>query len=124
MYGIGADSSLHISVAPTIVRDCIYEREESGAINHPALSGVTLSAEMLCSVQPVPYTLLCEAQNVEPLVREIRLACFVLGRRAPRNVIDSAKMSLGWFRELLRQNRPLQRRHAVLKLEVGEVIEM
>lgn len=57
-------------------------------------------------------------------MRETRSACFVLNRFAPDMVLDAAEMSLRWLHEVLGQERALQDRHAVPKLEGSKGIEI
>lgn len=76
------------------------------------------------SVRPVHSRSLSEADNVASLMRKIRSPCSVLNRHAPKTVLDLAGMSLGWLRELLRQERALKGRHAASKPEVDETIEI
>lgn len=75
-------------------------------------------------MRPVHSRLLSETESAEFLMREIRSECFFFNRRAPETVFDLSKMSLGWIRKLLGQERRLHGHHAVLKPEVGEAIEI
>lgn len=76
------------------------------------------------SVRPVHFCSLLRAENVESFMGEIRSVYFVFKRRASKTIIKLAKVSLGRLRKLLGQRRALQRRHAALKPEVDEVIEI
>lgn len=100
----------------------IYAGDEFGVINHWALSKVTLSAEPPHSVRLVHSRSLYEAENIEFVMREIRLKYSVFERRALEAIPNRAYMSLGWLREVLQQGRMLQRRNAVPKPEASEVI--
>lgn len=91
----------------TSVRTDVFEGENFGLINHPALSEPTSSAGAPCSVRPVHFRLLSEAESVGSLMREIRPACFVLSPCALNMVLELVKMSLGGLRELLGHERPL-----------------
>lgn len=93
-------------------------------INPSALAEVSSSAGTLHLVLPVHSRSLSDAENDEPLMREMRSACFFLSPPASETVPGLVKMSLAWLRELLGQERALQGRHAVPKPEVGEAIEI
>lgn len=98
--------------------------EESGFIAHPAPSEATPSAEMpylVGSEHPSPFL---EAENVECLMPKICSAYFVLSRRAPETVLDLARMSLGWLRKVLSQERALRGRQAAPTPEVGWITEI
>lgn len=107
---------------PTPVRTGIYEREKYGVIHHRALSEATTSARTLYWVRPLHFHSLSEAESAESRMREIRSPCSAPSHRAPETVLDLAKMSLGWLRELLGQKRASQEHHAVPKLKLGKVI--
>lgn len=102
----------------------VYKRKEFRAINHPAVSGVTLSAGTRCSVRPVHSSSLFEVKSVEPRMGEIRWAFFALTHHASETILDLFKMSLGRLRELFGKKRVLRRHHAVWKPEVTETIEI
>lgn len=67
---------------------------------------------------PIP-----EARDVKSLAPKIRSACSVLCCRAPKTVLDLAKMSFGGPRKLFGQKRALQGHQAVSKPKASEVIE-
>lgn len=96
--------------------------EELGVTDHSALSDSTPSAETPYSVQEVYPGSLSETEDVKSFMGDIRSACSLLNRGAPKSDVDLAEMSVGWLSELTGQERTLQRRHAVQKPEVGEVI--
>lgn len=64
-------------------------------------------------MRPVQSCSVSVAGNIETVMREIRSARFDFIRRALEMVLDLAQMSLGLIRELFRQKRILQGRHAV-----------
>lgn len=101
-----------------------YGGEKLEVIDHLASSDCTRSAGTLysmCTMLSRPPT---EPEDVESLMHEIRSACFVLSSHASKTVVALAKVSLGWLREIVVQERASQRRHAVLKPEAGEVTEI
>lgn len=98
--------------------------ENSGVSNQPAELKVALFVGSPDSLHLVHSRSPSEAESVEFLMREFRSACFVLNRRAPKTVLDLDKMSLWWPRELLGQERTLQRRHVGRKPEMGEVTKI
>lgn len=105
----------------TSARTDIYADKKLGVIKNPAQSEATPSARTPYLERSVHYCSLSETKYVESLMREILLACSVLNCRAPKMVLDLAKMLRRWLRELLRENRVLQGRHAVSKQEVKRV---
>lgn len=56
-------------------------------------------------------------------MREMRSACSVFSCRAPKTILEHAKMSVRWLCELFEQERALQGRHADPESKVGEVAE-
>lgn len=106
------------------VRTALFAKERFKAIGHPASSEVVTFAGTSKSVRPGHTRSLPEAEDVESLMHEIRLACFVLCRRFSETVLDLGKMFLGWLRKLLEQERALRGRHAVPKLEASGLIEI
>lgn len=69
-------------------------------------------------------SLLPKREDVQSAMREIRVACFALNRRAPEAVLDIAKLSLRWLRELFGQEHASQGRHAARKPEGSAVTEI
>lgn len=57
-------------------------------------------------------------------MHEIWSACFLINRRAPKTVVDLARMPLGCLHDVLEQERALLGRYRVLKPEVGNVTEL
>lgn len=108
----------------TSARTDIYERRKFEVLNHRALCKATSSAGPPHSMLSVHSRLLSEAENTEFFMHKIWSACFVLNCRAPETVLDHAKVSLRLLPELLGQERALQVRGAVPKLEKGKVIEI
>lgn len=64
-----------------------------------------------------------QGENAESDTRETRSSCFVFNRRSPETVLDLAKMSLVWLRELLGLERAWRGRPTVLEPDAAEVVE-
>lgn len=111
---------LHNPAAPTLFRVSIYDGERFGVINHLAPFQVTLFPEPMFLLHPVHSRSLSEVKNVEFPTPEIRSRCFVLSCRAPRMVLELAKILLWRLSEPLEQRCRLRRSHPVPNLHVYE----
>lgn len=74
-------------------------------MDHQAPCESTPSGRTPYFVPSVHFGLLLDTKSVEFLMREIRLACWVLSRRAPEAILDFAKLFFGWLRKLFAQKR-------------------